>query len=67
MAEQLSLFLRDNEGIKKVSESEYAEILMWANKMKYIRLKKCKKEYWYTDLQLETAKMWKEKEDSHCE
>lgn len=61
MAEQVNIFLRDNPDLKKVSGDNEEEVLMWAHRNKYIKLRKFAGEYWYTDLQYETAVMWSEK------
>lgn len=61
MAEQLTIFLRDNPDLKKVSGDKEEEVLMWAHNQGYIELKKFAGEYWYNELQYETAVMWSDK------
>ena len=61
MGEQLTMFLRDNPDLKKVSGDKEEEVIMWAHNEGYIRLRKFAGEYWYTELQYEQAVMWSEK------
>lgn len=56
-------FKRDNKNLKLVRLSEYKDLLEWAHKKKYIRLRKFEGQQYYDNQQLEIAKMWREKDN----
>lgn len=61
--EQLKHFADTHPDLFLVRDSVYSEDLLWADEKKYIQLVRFEDEAFYTDLQLETARMWREKEE----
>lgn len=59
--EHLELFLKENEGIRKVEGSPYEALLLWAEKEKYIMLKEFAGKKYYFKKHLDQAVMWEAK------
>jgi hypothetical protein len=59
----MEIFINDHPELKKVDECEYADILVWARKNKYISLTEFEGTLFYTEENLETAIMWAEKKE----
>lgn len=57
-----SRFMMDNPQLKMVAESPYEDMLIWADQEKYYILQKFEGQKYYTEQQLQMAKMWSEKE-----
>ena len=51
-------FLLDNPELAPVAGSEFEELLRWANEEDFIEFRRFEKEEFYTEFDLETAKMW---------
>lgn len=62
---QLQVYMNDHPELKRVSQSEHSDILKWAERKRYIKLKRFGKILFYTDQDLETALMWSVKDDYH--
>ena len=54
-------FLLDNPGLVPVAGSEFEELLRWAQEKDFIEFRLFEGEEFYSEFDLETAKMWKEK------
>lgn len=54
-------FLLDHPELKEVSGSEYQDLLLWANEEKFITLTEFEGELFYSEFDLQAAKMWHEK------
>lgn len=54
-------FLLDNPGLEPVVGSEYEELLRWAERKNFIEFKLFEGEEFYSQFDLEAAKMWREK------
>lgn len=60
---QIELWERDHPEYRKLNQDDpNREVLEWAHKKRYITLKSLEGRTYYSDFDLEVAKMWQEKE-----
>lgn len=60
---QVTLWMRDNPGYRRVDGDENEAVLMWAASERLISLKEFEDSLWYSQTELDQAVMWAEKKE----